>query len=90
MVEALVRVRRRGVDRIVALERCNEDFCATEIHVDPSRCVHDLATEDVPQPGRRSLRIGAAQMDVIPSDDWHVMFSRRVFDVAAHVSGPGR
>jgi hypothetical protein len=27
---------------------------------------------------------------VIPSDDWHVMFSRRVFDVAAHVSGPGR
>jgi hypothetical protein len=52
--------------------------------------VYDLATKDVPQPGRRGLWIGAAQMDVIPSDDWHFMFSRRVFDVATHVSGPDR
>src|SRR3954451_24340531 len=51
MVEALMRVRRRRVDRIVPLEWRNEDPCAAEIHVDPSGRLHDLATKDVPQPG---------------------------------------
>nr|GAJ35987.1 hypothetical protein BDOA9_0151990 [Bradyrhizobium sp. DOA9] len=91
MIEALMRVGRRRVDRTIALERCDEDPGAAEIHVDPSGRVHDLATKDVPQPGCRGLRIGAAQMDVIPSDgEWHLMVSNGSFDVAAHVSGPGR
>src|SRR3954462_14399132 len=83
-------MRRRRADGTVALQRRDEDFYTTQVHVDPSRCAHDLAAEDVPQPGRRGFRIGAAQMDVIPSDDRHFISSRRVMAWMQHVSPPAR
>ncbi|MEY9286412.1 hypothetical protein ABIA03_007604 [Bradyrhizobium yuanmingense] len=82
MVEALMRVRRWRADGAVALEWRDEDPGSAEVHVDSSRRAHDLATKDVLQPGRGGLRIGAAQMDVIPSDgERHFIISQRVFSM---------
>src|SRR3569833_3430235 len=77
------------VDRAVALARRDEDPCTAKDHVDPSRGVYDLATEDVAQPGCGRLRIGTAQMDVIPSDDWHFDVSRWSFAMLQRMLAAG-
>ena len=39
--------------------------------VDPSGAANDDSAENILQPGGRRLRIGAAQMDMVPGDDRH-------------------
>src|SRR5262249_23005324 len=71
MVEPLIGRRRRGVDAIARVDRGDENIGAAELDVDATGTAHDLAAQDVAQPRRSRLGIGAAQMYVVPGELYH-------------------
>src|SRR5436305_8105201 len=84
MIQPLIGRYRRRVDAIARRHRRDEYVGAAQPDVDPPGAADDLAAEDVLQPGRGRLRVGAAQMNVIPGDYRHVLSS------AAALSASGR
>src|SRR5580700_11394717 len=71
MIEALIGRGGRRVDAVALLDLGDEDIGATELDVDAPGAADDDAAEYILKPRRGRLRIGAAQMDVIPGDDRH-------------------
>src|SRR5262249_24295060 len=71
MIEPLIRRDRRYVDSVAGRDRADEDIGAAEFDVDAARTAHDLATEDIAQPGRGCLGVGAAQMNMVPGHNRH-------------------
>src|SRR6185437_9320467 len=71
MVEPLIRRDGRGVDAIAGRHRGNEHIGAAKLDVDPPGTANDNAAQDIFEPGGRRLRVGTAQVDVIPSDYRH-------------------
>src|SRR6202140_4246196 len=76
MIESLIRRDRRGVAARPRRDRRDEHIGAAEVYVDPAGAADDGAAENILKPGRGRLRVGAAQVDVIPGDDRHCRFSR--------------
>src|SRR5713226_9551109 len=71
MIEPLVGRLRRRVDAVAGRDRCDEHVSAAELDVDPPGATDDHAAEDIFKPGRSRLRIGTAQVDMIPGDYRH-------------------
>ena len=71
MIESLIRRHRRRVDAVACRNRGDEDIGAAELDVDAARTAHDLPAEDIAQPGRGRLGVGAAQMNVVPGYNRH-------------------
>ena len=75
MVEALVRRRRRRVDAVAGLDRGDEDVGAADLQVDARRALlhgaDHFGAQHLLEPLRGRLRIGAAQMDVVPGEFGH-------------------
>src|SRR6185312_2108306 len=71
MVEPLIRRDGRGVDAIAGCHRGNEHIGAAKLDVDPSGTANDHAAQNIFEPGGRRLRVGTAQVDVIPGDYRH-------------------
>src|SRR5690349_2139778 len=69
VVEALIGRDWRRVDAVAGLDLGDEYIGSAEFDVDASRATNDGAAEHILEPSRGRLRIGAAQMDVIPGDD---------------------
>src|ERR1700757_3690268 len=82
MVEPLIGRHGRGIDAAARLDLGNEHVGAAELDIDPVRSADDDAAQDVLKPCRGRLRVGAAQMDMIPGDDWHGWLSRWFLRVA--------
>src|SRR6266403_3688526 len=71
LIEPLIGRLRRRVDAVAGRNRRDEHVGAAELDVDPPGATDDHAAEDIFKPGRRRLRIGTAQMDMIPRDYRH-------------------
>src|SRR6266403_1446993 len=71
MIEPLIGRLRRRVDAVAGRNRRDEHVGAAELDVDPPGATDDHAAEDIFEPGRGRLRVGTAQMDMIPGDYRH-------------------
>src|SRR6266403_1892754 len=71
MIEPLVGRLRRRVDAVAGRDRRDEHVGAAELAVDPPGATDDHAAEDIFKPGRSRLRVGTAQVDMIPRDYRH-------------------
>src|SRR5260221_1564847 len=71
MIEPLVGRLRRRVDAVAGRDRCDEQIGSAELDVDPPGATDDHAAEDIFEPGRSRLRVGTAQVDMIPGDYRH-------------------
>src|SRR5437660_7130015 len=71
MIEPLVGCGGRRVDAVARRYRRDEHVGPAELDVDAPGAADDNPAENVLKPGRGRLRIGAAQVDVIPGDDRH-------------------
>src|SRR5579859_15277 len=71
MIEPLIGRHRRHVDAITWLDLGDEDVGAAELDVDATRAADNDAAENILKPRRGCLRIGAAQMDMVPGNDRH-------------------
>src|SRR5882724_1281529 len=66
MIEPLIGGHWCRIDTVACRDRGDEHIGAAELDVDAPRAADDLSAENVFKPGSRRLRIGAAQVDVIP------------------------
>src|SRR5712672_791972 len=71
MIEPLIGRLRRRVDAVAGRNRRDEHVGAAELDVDPPGATDDHAAEDIFKPGRSRLRVGTAQVDMIPGDHRH-------------------
>src|SRR5258706_1685191 len=71
MIEPLIGRLRRRIDAVAGRNRRDEHVGTAELDVDPPGATDDHAAEDNFKPGRRRLRVGTAQMDMIPRDYRH-------------------
>src|SRR6266436_7653309 len=71
MIEPLIGRLRRRVDAVAGRDWRDEYVGTAELDVDPSGAADDHAAEDIFKPGRRRLRVGTAQVDMIPGDYRH-------------------
>src|SRR5579871_1221892 len=71
MVEPLIGGGWWRVDAVAGLDLGNEDVGAAELDVDAPVPADDDAAEHVLEPGCHRLRIGRAQVNVIPGNDRH-------------------
>src|SRR6266446_687313 len=71
MIEPLIGRLRRCVDAVVGRDRRDEHVGTAELDVDPPGATDDHAAEDIFKPGRSRLRVGTAQVDMIPRDYRH-------------------
>jgi hypothetical protein len=64
--------RGRGcIDTVAGGDGGNEDHGAPEFDIDTAGATDDLTTENVLEPGGCCLRIGTAQMNVVPGHYRH-------------------
>src|SRR4026209_2663991 len=79
MVEALIRRDRRRIDAVTGIDLGQEDHGAPEpdVHARLSllRRTDHLGAKHALEPLRGGVRIGRAQMNVIPLIVWHWSFS---------------
>src|ERR1700722_8004398 len=71
MIEPLIGGCRRAVDAVSRRDRRDENVGAAKFDVDPPGATDDYAAEDILKPGSRRLRIGTAQMNMVPGHDRH-------------------
>src|SRR5262249_31018835 len=71
MIEPLIGRHGRRVDAVALLDLGDEHVGAAELDVDSPRAANDDAAENILEPRRGRLRIGAAQVDMVPGDDRH-------------------
>src|SRR6516164_1895191 len=70
VIEPLIGGHRRRVDAVPRHNRRDEDHGAAKLDVDTPGATDDLTAENVFKPGRGRLRVGTAQMDVVPGHCW--------------------
>ena len=71
VVEPLMGMTRGRADTVAGCDRCNENHRAPEFDVDAAGATNNLPAEDVFKPGGHCLRIGTAQMNVVPGHYRH-------------------
>src|ERR1700722_3842299 len=71
MFEPLVRRYWRRMDAVTRIYRCDEHIGAAELDVDTPGAADDLAAENIFEPGSHCLRIGTAQMNMVPGHCRH-------------------
>src|ERR1700742_5311662 len=68
MIEALVGRHRRGINTVAGRHGGDEHVGTAQLDVDSAGTADDLPTQDVAEPGGHCLRIGTAQVDMVPGD----------------------
>src|SRR6266851_6830837 len=71
MIQPLVRCQRRGVDAVARRDRRDEHVGAAELDIDSPGAADDHAAENIFKPGGSRLRIGTAQVNMVPGDYRH-------------------
>src|SRR6516162_6759684 len=87
VIEPLIGGHQRCVDAVAHRDRRDEDHGAAELDVDAPGAADDLTTENVFKPGRGRLRVGTAQMNMVPGHCRHLEVSNGWFGRRGAVFG---
>src|SRR3977135_3006946 len=71
MIEPLIGRHRLSVDTVARGDRRDENIGAAQLDIDPAGAADDHAAQNILKPGRSRLRIGTAQVDVVPGHNRH-------------------